>query len=70
MADTTKRITLTVRMPVTIIVDAEESGGEVNVVRVIRAYPPTAVEVMEALDNEGQLGELDEAYENPTGDAA
>lgn len=65
-----KRITMTVRIPITIIVDAEESASEINVVRVVRAYPPSASEVMEALDNEGQLGNLDEAYENATGDAA
>lgn len=67
---TTKRLTLTVRMPVTIIVDAEESNGEINVVRVARAYPPTPQDVMDALDNESQLNDLDEAYENATGDAA
>lgn len=67
---TTKRLTLTVRMPVTIIVDAEESNGEINVVRVARAYPPPPQDVMEALDNESQLNALDEAYENATGDAA
>lgn len=71
MTDNTKRITISVRLDVSLTVDAEDRNGEVNVVRVVRINGlPGAREVMEALDAEGELGQLDEEYENSTGDAA
>ena len=64
-----KRITLTVRVPITMILDAEQADGEINVVNVVQTYDPSAQEIMEALDHEGQLGDLDAAYEEAAGDA-
>jgi hypothetical protein len=67
----TKRITLSIRMPISITVDAQLVGGEVTVIRTVNVNGlPSAPEVMEALDAEGEFGQLDEAYENATGDAA
>lgn len=68
--DNTKRITLSVRMHVSITVDAErDESGEVNVVRAVRINGlPSAQEVMEALDADDELAQLDEEYENATGD--
>lgn len=66
-----KRITLSVRMVVSVTVDAEDAGGAVEVVRVVRVNGlPSASEVMEALDAEGDFQQLDEEYEKAPETAA
>jgi hypothetical protein len=59
-----KRLTITVRVPVSVTVDAEEQSGEINIVNVVRTYLPTPIELMDALDNDGELHLLDEACAN------
>jgi hypothetical protein len=65
----TKRITLSVRMPVSITVDAQLVDGDVTVVKVVRTNGlPSAKEVMEALDADEGLADLDDAFENEPGE--
>lgn len=58
----TKRITLTVNMPVTLTVDVAEGPNGPEVVSVRDMDLPDAPEVMQALDHEGRFAELDERY--------
>jgi hypothetical protein len=58
----TRRVSITARIAVTVVCDAEDHNGEVNVVSVRHVSLPTATEVMEALDADDALGELDAAY--------
>lgn len=65
MSGKTKQITLSVRLTVSVTVDAEERGGEVHVVRTVRINGlPSAPDVMEALDADDELAQLDEEYQN------
>jgi hypothetical protein len=65
-----KRITLSVRMAVSVTVDAQIVDGEVAVVKVVRINGlPSAREVMEALDADEGLAELDDVFENEPGES-
>lgn len=61
--DKSRRVTITVRVPVTLTVDAAMQGGEVTVVAVQNVLAPDADEVMAALDADEQFEELDRLYE-------
>lgn len=58
-----RRLTITVRVPVTLTVDARIDAGEVVVVDVRDVDLPSVSEVMEALDADQQFDELDRLYE-------
>lgn len=55
----TKRITITVNIPVTLTVDAAEGPNGAEVVSIKDVDLPEAEEVMAALDHEGRFAELD-----------
>lgn len=56
----TKRVTLTLSLPVTVTVDVAAGPNGPEVVSVRDVAMPEAEEVMGALDHEGRFGELDE----------
>jgi prophage tail gpP-like protein len=59
-----RRVTITVRVPVILtLYAARQAGGEVVVTDVQRVSAPTATEVMEALDVDQQFDELDRLYD-------
>lgn len=67
-SETMKRITIVACVSVTLTVDADIAGGEVDIINVVAmAGMPSAREVMEALDHHGDLSQLDEAYEGAGG---
>lgn len=58
-----KRITISTRLNVGLVVDADIRDGEVCIQRVVSISGlPSPKDVMEALDGEDQLSELDDAY--------
>lgn len=58
-----KRIQLSVRMSVLVTVDAILKNGDVYVESVVSLTgSPSPEELMEALDAEGELGQLDNAF--------
>jgi hypothetical protein len=63
MSETQKRITVTVMLPISLVVDADLKCGAVEVVGVVGASGlPSVAEVMEALDGQNQLQQLDEDF--------
>ena len=61
--DKSRRVAITVRVPVTLTVDTAMVDGEVVVIAVQNVLAPKASEVMEALDTDQQFDELDSLYE-------
>jgi len=57
-----KRINLTVRVMVNLQVTASDDSGEIEVISVQRVSPPSAQEVMEAIDGGDEFQQLDEAW--------
>lgn len=64
---TTKRLSISTRVLVTIDCDAEQRNGEVVITNIRHVGLPSPKEVMEALDAGEQFGELDDLYEQATG---
>lgn len=63
MSETMKRVQITALVNVTLTVDVDIVSGEVDIVSVVGvASPPDRSEVMEALDAQGDLSQLDDAY--------
>lgn len=58
----TKRVTLTLALPVTVTVDVAAGPNGPEVVSVRDVVMPEAEEVMGALDHEGRFDELDARY--------
>lgn len=59
----TKRVTLSVRMAVSVTVDVQCQNGTVEVVNVVSMNGlPSESDVTEALDADGELAQLDAAF--------
>lgn len=59
----TRRITMTVTVPVTLTLDVAQGNNGPEVVSVRNCDLPNPDEVMGALDHEGRFGELDKLFE-------
>lgn len=57
-----KRINLTVRVMVSMQCTVSDDSGDIEVISVQRVSPPSAQEVMEAIDGGGEFQQLDEAF--------
>lgn len=63
MSETQKRVTIAVRITVAVTVDIDIVGGTVDVVRVASMSGlPSTTDVIEALDADGDMQQLDDAY--------
>lgn len=69
MEDTSKRITISVMVNVSLVVDADIKDGEVDIVRVVSLSGlPSPREVIESLSGNDDLAQLDDAYEEAGGE--